>query len=111
MMTKRSIWMTAAALVLAAGGGLAIVGCTTGGQPAVSATGAAPGMLAADEEAPLESAGARLWAENCIRCHNMRTPDSLSDRQWEVVMQHMRVRANLTAREQEQILRFLRAAN
>ena len=41
------------------------------------------------------------------------TPDpaSLSDRQWEIVLHHMRVRANLTAEEHELILEFLKAAN
>ena len=55
--------------------------------------------------------GAKLWADNCIRCHNIRPPKSLSDRQWETVMMHMRVRANLTGEEQRQILKFLQAAN
>lgn len=53
------------------------------------------------------SPGARLWADNCIRCHNLRPPESLTDSQWEVVIHHMRVRANLTADEHRAILAFL----
>ncbi len=38
-------------------------------------------------------------------------PASLNGRQWEIVLHHMRVRANLTAEEHELILEFLKAAN
>lgn len=55
--------------------------------------------------------GAQLWTENCMRCHNIRDPKSLSDDQWQVAVRHMRVRANLTANEHEKILAFLKSAN
>jgi len=55
--------------------------------------------------------GAQLWAENCIRCHNVRSPSSYSDAEWEVAMHHMRIRANLTAEEHKRILEFLKSAN
>ncbi len=55
--------------------------------------------------------GAELWAENCIRCHNIRSPSSYSPAQWEVVMMHMRVRANLTPDEQKKILEFLKSGS
>ena len=42
-----------------------------------------------------QPAGAELWAQNCQRCHNFRDPTSLSDAQWEIVVMHMRIRANL----------------
>jgi hypothetical protein len=53
--------------------------------------------------------GAQLWAENCQRCHNMRSPSSYNDAQWEDVMMHMRVRANLTPEENKKILEFLKS--
>ena len=53
--------------------------------------------------------GAQLWAENCARCHNIRSPGSLSPVQWEVAMMHMRVRANLTPEEHKKILEFLKS--
>jgi hypothetical protein len=53
--------------------------------------------------------GAELWAENCIRCHNIRSPGNYSPAQWEVVMMHMRVRANLTPEEHKKILEFLKS--
>lgn len=55
--------------------------------------------------------GAQLWSQNCGHCHNTRSPNSYSDAQWEVVMLHMRVRANLTAAEEKQILPFLKSAH
>ena len=55
--------------------------------------------------------GSQLWSENCARCHNMRSSSSYSDAEWVVAMQHMRVRANLTAEEHKKILEFLKSGN
>ncbi len=56
-------------------------------------------------------AGALAWSQNCMRCHNLRNPQERSDREWDVIVHHMRVRANLTAEEHRLILRFLQSAN
>lgn len=55
--------------------------------------------------------GAQLWSDNCARCHNIRSPNSYSDAQWDAAMMHMRVRADLTAEETRKILEFLKSAN
>ena len=55
--------------------------------------------------------GAQVWAQNCMRCHNLRQPHERSDREWEAIVFHMRVRANLTAEEHRLIVEFLKAAN
>ena len=55
--------------------------------------------------------GAQLWGENCMRCHNYRIPAERSRREWEIIVHHMRVRANLTAEEHRLILQFLQVAN
>jgi hypothetical protein len=65
-------------------------------------------MAAANTES--DGSGSRLWAQNCIRCHNMRPPTTYSDAQWEVIMMHMRIRANLTPTEHKQILEFLKGS-
>ena len=57
------------------------------------------------------SGGAQLWSQNCMRCHNLRPPDERSDREWEIIVHHMRVRGNLTAKEHRLILAFLKSAN
>lgn len=58
-----------------------------------------------------EPAGAELWAENCSRCHNIRSPRSFSSAQWETIVHHMRLRANLTGSEARLITQFLQASN
>jgi cytochrome c5 len=49
--------------------------------------------------------GERAFQENCGRCHN--PPESLSPREVKAVLQHMRVRANLTAKDEQLILKYL----
>lgn len=58
-----------------------------------------------------DKTGAQLWAENCMRCHNFRSPGSQSDDGWEVSMHHMRERAGLTGVEHRKILAFLQSSN
>jgi hypothetical protein len=110
MSTRTRLYSTGALLVAACAAAV-IIGCSGNGQQPLSTVEATPGMLADEDRSHLETAGARLWAQNCIRCHNMRTPASLSDRQWQIAMHHMRVRAGLTAEQHEAILQFLQAAN
>ena len=78
--------------------GLLMIGCSTVRKNATA-------------EAPVAKPGAQLWAENCNRCHNVRSPQSYSPAQWEVAMLHMRVRSNLTAEEHTKILEFLKSVN
>lgn len=49
--------------------------------------------------------GERRFRENCGRCHT--PPDSLSPREVKAVLQHMRVRAMLTAEDERLILKYL----
>jgi len=80
---------------------LVISSCSTEKQSTEVAAGATA--------APTGKSGAELWAQNCVRCHNIRSPSNYSPAQWEVVMMHMRVRANLTPEEHKKILEFLKA--
>ena len=59
----------------------------------------------------ISKGASQLWAENCVRCHNVRSPSVYSDAEWDVAMHHMRIRANLTADESMKILEFLKSAN
>ncbi len=49
--------------------------------------------------------GEEKFKENCGRCHN--PPDALSPREVKAVVRHMRVRAMLSAEDEELILNFL----
>jgi len=55
--------------------------------------------------------GVRIWADNCTRCHNLRDPKEFNDREWQVVMTHMRVRAGLTGQEMRDVLAFMQQSN
>lgn len=63
-------------------------------------------------QSPQEIAeGARVWADNCTRCHNARSPLERTDRQWLTIVAHMRARANLTRREADAVAAYLQAMN
>ena len=55
--------------------------------------------------------GARLWANNCVRCHNARSPLERNDREWLTIVNHMRARANLTKTESAAITAYLQMVN
>ena len=55
--------------------------------------------------------GTELWSQHCSRCHNIRSPSEFSDSEWDAVMLHMRIRADLTGGEARSILAFLKASN
>lgn len=55
--------------------------------------------------------GAQSWAENCMRCHNMRAPREFRDDLWKPIVTHMRVRAGLTGQEARDILAFIQNSN
>ena len=54
--------------------------------------------------------GEELWSNNCMRCHNIQPPTMYNDAQWDVILHHMRLRANITGQEQRAILEFLKSA-
>lgn len=80
-----------------------LIGCAAHQQSGAAAAGTTPPAT--------EKSGAQLWADNCVRCHNIRSPSSYSPAQWEVAMMHMRLRANLTPEEHKKILEFLKAGS
>ena len=64
------------------------------------------------EDAPLDVAmGAKIYAENCTRCHEAPDPASRDGRAWRAVSLHMRLFADLSGPDQHQVLAFLRTAN
>ena len=51
--------------------------------------------------------GAELYAINCNRCHAERYPTEFNSAQWQTLLTHMRVRANLPAKQAREILKYL----
>ena len=92
-MTKRIVF----ALIVA---GLLVAGCMAGNRPTTQPA----------EQASART-GAQLWSDNCSRCHWARPPQSYSDAQWQAVVHHMRLRADLTGQEQRKITEFLQASH
>ena len=90
--------------------GLALGGCSSTPPQRAHSPGKEQGQTATSEVGAGKG-GAQLWAESCGQCHNLRDPGSFSEAQWEVIMLHMRVRANLTGQEHRAIAEFLKSAN
>lgn len=61
----------------------------------------------ADQQA-LVREGAKRWPEYCGNCHNLRGPGEHSAAEWETIVQHMRVRANLPGQDAREILEYLK---
>ena len=51
--------------------------------------------------------GAKLYSENCSRCHNARPASDYSKTEWSVVMPHMREKAHMTGTEALAVEAFL----
>src|SRR5256885_12676516 len=71
--------------------------------PKASPEPAANSSSAVTSESGNGLSGEELWSNNCARCHNMRAPTMYTPAQWEVIVHHMRVRANITGAEQRAI--------
>jgi hypothetical protein len=102
--------VTAAAVVT----GLALAlagGCASSSSSSSSGQAGATTKPASDGSLASQKSGAQLWAAYCMRCHNMRSPDQFGPAQWEVVVHHMRQRANLTGQEAAKITEFLKSAS
>ena len=78
-------------------------GCASNESPAT--------QPAAVKSPVAQASGAQLWSDNCMRCHNLRGPETYSSTQWELAVHHMRLRANLTGEETDKITVFLKSAN
>jgi hypothetical protein len=53
--------------------------------------------------------GAELWTLNCSRCHMSRSPGEFTAAQWQTILMHMRVRANLPADQAKELQKFFQA--
>jgi hypothetical protein len=58
-----------------------------------------------------EQGGAQLWANNCVRCHNMPPPNAFSDYEWDAIANHMQKIAGFTATDVNKVAEFLKSAN
>jgi cytochrome c5 len=75
----------------------------TSPAPKPAGTAAKPAAKAASMKQP--DVGQRKFDANCGRCHSF--PEQLSPSITGTVVRHMRVRANLSAEDEKDILKFL----
>jgi len=95
----------------------ALYGCASSPTPSVGASPTTQPAAATAAPAfalfgpPPKKSGVELWSDNCGRCHNIRPPNEFSAAQWDVIVHHMQLRANLTSDEASQIVKFLQASS
>ena len=70
---------------------------------------ATPSVMNAQDGSLAE--GARTYGRVCGSCHNARSPLERSDRDWATIINHMRVRGNMTGVQARNVLAFLQATN
>jgi cytochrome c553 len=97
---------------------LALVSCTAGGCGGLGAGSTSTAPAAAGQKEPLvqffaapRQSGAALWAANCNRCHNAVGPSTFRPDEWDLVVNHMRLRANLTGPEARAIADYLKSGS
>jgi hypothetical protein len=88
----------------------AIVAWDVFGQPKGGQKQTAESSGAVSNDSYMGLSGEELWSNNCLRCHNIRPPTMYSNAQWDVIVHHMRLRANITGQEQRAIVEFLKSA-
>lgn len=81
------------------------VGCASGGPEGSSVE------LEASDPGQLIAAGAQVYGNNCARCHNARAAAEKTDLEWDLVVAHMRARANLTGSQARAVQAFLAMVN
>jgi len=55
-----------------------------------------------------EKSGVQLWGENCNRCHSAPSQEQYSKTQWDVIGNHMKLKAGLTHDEMTKIVAYLK---
>src|SRR5438128_1001956 len=104
-MTRNRSYLAALLLLLCVGAGWDMF---AGPKADQTTTNQSAGAISSDSYMGLS--GEELWSNNCLRCHNIRPPTMYGDAQWDVIVHHMRLRANITGQEQRAIVEFLKSA-
>ncbi len=107
-------WLTAATLAAVAGALALLFTASVPAQDGAASTDkkasqpdAKPAPKAKKKAAKKTLSGSELYAINCGRCHPERYPTEFTSNQWQTLLTHMRVRANLPAKQARVILKYL----
>ena len=79
-------------------------------DPKANQKTATESITAVSSDSYMGLTGEELWSNNCLRCHNIRPPTMYGNAQWDVIVHHMRLRANITGQEQRAIVEFLKSS-
>jgi hypothetical protein len=103
----RHVWFVPAIVGCLAWTGVASAADTN--TPAATAPAAKPAAAAPDKGGVVikKLSGVELYAMHCNRCHPERYPNEFTPDQWQTLMTHMRVRANLPADQARTIMKYL----
>ncbi|MFQ5500621.1 MAG: hypothetical protein ACE5FH_13230 [Candidatus Zixiibacteriota bacterium] len=69
------------------------------------------GMVFVAVVGAVELDGAKVFRDNCTKCHSERSPMEKTDGEWDIVVTHMRTIAGMTADEARAVLKFLKDNN
>jgi hypothetical protein len=89
---------------------LILAGCNVFADPKSGRSTSPTSSETVSNDSYMGLSGEELWSNNCLRCHNIRPPTMYNDAQWDVIVHHMRLRANITGQEQRAIVEFLKSA-
>ncbi len=106
-------FVKAATIGLAVATAVSLAGCS-GSSPKQTTAAKKPlpphPMFTFKDPADNES-GAQIWSQNCMRCHQLRSPAQYTPAQWGVIVQYMRLKAGLTGEQAKKVLAFLQSAS
>ena len=86
---------------------ICVFGADTNAPVAKAVEGKAEAILPAKKSEKKTLSGAELYSMHCNRCHSERYPNERTAAQWKTIVLHMRVRANLPAKDAKEILRYM----
>lgn len=109
-MTMKKLTIVAFAILLGAVAGSFASRSVSAGQAAPIQTAAASEKSGAPDSTRIVR-GAKAWVETCANCHNLRDPKEFSDKNWDVIVNHMRVVVPLPGQTAEDIKAFLKSSN
>ena len=93
------------AAILAAGAFATPVSLWSIAQPKEGAEAGKAQPAAAQSASQPQDQGQKIFERNCSRCHN--APEGFSPRISGTIVRHMRVRANLSREDEQELLKFL----
>lgn len=69
----------------------------------------ATGCAGSIDSRPTEINGASVYADNCNRCHEYRSPTEFNGPQWSIITTHMRVVGGIPADESRAVFEYLKS--